>query len=469
MQIASQVVLAHLSPKMDEWSERHGLSGVVLGTGKGGQTRDVTFFVTQVLEKARDNFNKGALAVADIRKCHDELPWAAAFQAAFQGALRRGISKDDACAFLRLHRMPRILFEVDGRSTRILQRTRGALTGSSSASAMARIIIEDSLTLARPSFSNSFNLFGQVFDAMSWSDNLVCTGMCISSASSNMKAWQSVLCDVMNMDLKPDSFVLVPARTRQAGGSCVVLDGCSWEVVDGCRCLGAWVSGTGKDRSERTFLANCWSRMFWANCRVLTNRVASVSSRLRFWKSLVYGVSDHRFVGIRPCKSNLDALEASSNKLLRSIVGARPSSDDSPETFCIRRNKLISTLKEECSFGIRKRFCYKIVTWVEHLWRHKESHLYKLLYIHDDCWLRTMRVLVNPSCAHGFYESGATRTRSGPGAPLRWGAGWLERLSAGGGGWENPSKCKRSSWDKANALYAMIFDGSSSRIARSEP
>ena len=89
-----------------------------------------------------------------------------------------------------------------------------------------------------------------------------------------------------------------------------------------------------------------------------------------------------------------------------------------------------------------------------------------MLDLHDDLWLRTMRVLVNPSRIPHSFESGATRTRAGPGAPLRWGAGWLESLTDCGGGWDNPTKCKRQSQAKASTLFVMLFDGSSSRVAR---
>ena len=63
------VILARILPKMNTFSQSHGLHGVVLGCGKGGDTMDITFTMAQVLEKARDRMNAGAIAIADIRKC----------------------------------------------------------------------------------------------------------------------------------------------------------------------------------------------------------------------------------------------------------------------------------------------------------------------------------------------------------------------------------------------------------------
>ena len=227
------------------------------------------------------------------------------------------------------------------------------------------------------------------------------------------------------MDLKSGSFTLIPARTRKGGESSLTVRGCRRSVVDGARCLGAWVSGTGEDRTERVFLMSAWSRAFWANARVLTNRRAPIKSRIRFWKSLLYGISDHRLVSIRPVKSNVAALETASNKLLRFIVGARPRADETRESFCIRRNHLISLSKQESRLSVTERLCWKRVTWVEHIWRDKHSRLVHLLQVHDELFLQTVRALVgNLSGSRSIY-AGAMQTPASPGMPVWWAAGWL--------------------------------------------
>ena len=75
LQLCNNIVLNRIQPKMNEFSREHGLHGVVLGCGKGGDTMDITFSMSQILEKARDRMSAGAVAMADVRKCHDELPW----------------------------------------------------------------------------------------------------------------------------------------------------------------------------------------------------------------------------------------------------------------------------------------------------------------------------------------------------------------------------------------------------------
>ena len=79
---------------------------------------------------------------------------------------------------------------------------------------------------------------------------------------------------------------------------------------------------------------------------------------------------------------------------------------------------------------IRSRWANRLVSWVEHLHRHKATWAYQLLVTQDDEWLRIMRLLAgSPS-----YEAGVTGTRVGRGFPLRWGAGWLDAVSLNGGG-----------------------------------
>ena len=72
--------------------------------------------------------------------------------------------------------------------TCVLEHTRGALTGSSSAGTVARILIEDSLCLARVNFDSPFHINDtSVLDAMAWSDNLVTFRTSLEKAIANMQ------------------------------------------------------------------------------------------------------------------------------------------------------------------------------------------------------------------------------------------------------------------------------------------
>lgn len=152
--------------------------------------------------------------LGDIEKCHDRLAWGAAIR----GFLRRGISLSHAAAIFRIMRCPILQLRVGSCSTRPLERTRSALTGNPLASCIARISVEDSLSLARHEFRSSFELQESMFlDAPSWSDNLACIAQTPEAAAANLARWGQYLFTVFHMKLKPSSMIIVPAGPEKLG------------------------------------------------------------------------------------------------------------------------------------------------------------------------------------------------------------------------------------------------------------
>ena len=252
-----------------------------MGCGKGAQTRDMLFCLSQSLEKGRDRLNACAVAMGVIKKCHDVIPWGAAMR----GFLNRGISSSIASAVLRVMRCPRLSFTAGAAVSNFILRTRSVLTGNPLAGMVARVVIEDSLSLARPRFVNTFALDDDfVLDALSWSDNLSCIASSIDSAIHNLQIWAGVLNDIFNMHLKSNSKVVVPSRTRIEGDSVVRVGESDWRVVDRELVLGSWLTATGEDASERHAVHTSWNSIFWKHSKSLVNLKAMIISRLRFWK-----------------------------------------------------------------------------------------------------------------------------------------------------------------------------------------
>ena len=54
LEIASRVLMHKMNACLDARSEREGVRMSVLGCGKGSQTRDMLFSLSQALEKGRD-------------------------------------------------------------------------------------------------------------------------------------------------------------------------------------------------------------------------------------------------------------------------------------------------------------------------------------------------------------------------------------------------------------------------------
>ena len=183
---------------------------------------------------------------------------------------------------------PQLVFKLNHENiTRGIQRTRGALTGASSASLCARIIVEDSLCIARSSFRDVFEICVEgdegtrYVDALSWSDNLAVCANSLEAAQENLGQWNNVLRSEYGCELKLDSLQAVPARCKALGSQNVHQGGAVWEVLDEVKCLGDWVFGVGNDRTDLSALMNAWTRAFWANGRLWINSRASSAFKFR--------------------------------------------------------------------------------------------------------------------------------------------------------------------------------------------
>ena len=141
---------------------------------------------------------------------------------------------------------------------------------------------------------------------------------------------------------------------------------------------------------------------------------------------------------------------------IRRICAFRPLPNESKACFCQRRNYLASILKRELGAEVRRRWAYKVATWIEHLRRHPESIGCNFFDIQDDTWLRSQRLQAGKFSMFRSLDVGATETRAGAGYPIRFAAKWLEALSENGG-LSNPERSKSISKANADQLFQFVF------------
>ena len=353
-------------------------------------------------------------------------------------------------------------------NSRVLSRERGSLTGSSSAGLVNRIVIEDAALLALPNFCDSFAVNSEIeLPLLAWSDNLATIGTNFESAVEHMQIWHFYLSSVMGMRLKPSSFEAIQSATRNRGPRERLVNGEVWFVKDSLKCLGTWIASTGECNSQANALMSLWSRAFWANSKLLTNRRASITSRLRFWGRIAFGLADHIWATLKPSVALASRLDSSLNKLIKFIVGVRPLLGESPAEFCKRRNRVVASEKTRAKFDMRLKWAKKLTTWVEHLHRHPENVSLSLTQTQDDSWLRERRREAGGFGASRSEHRGATNTRAGCGVPIRWGERWLEDIGSLGstGPWENPSKSIPITMLRANALRSRYLTRMSPTLA----
>ena len=100
-----------------------------------------------------------------------------------------------------------------------------------------------------------------------------------------------------------------------------------------------------------------------------------------------------------------------------------------------RRTSEIAQLEESCHFDVRSRWALRLVSWVEHMFRHKSSPSFQFLDVQTDAWLRQQMREAGMSSTSGTVHGGATNTKSGPGNPLRWCHRWVEHVAFSEEGW----------------------------------
>ena len=128
-------------------------------------------------------------------------------------------------------------------------------------------------------------------------------------------------------------------------------------------------------------------------------------------------------------RTALQELDANQMKVVRRMIKMARDPADSDSGFARKRNRAASQAVAKYGVIWSELWVKKTVSWVEHLWRHKESPAYALLQCQDDDWLRHARALSGRSLVHGTVDSGFLGLRGGPGKPIRWGQGWLERIN----------------------------------------
>ena len=147
---------------------------------------------------------------------------------------------------------------------------------------------------------------------------------------------------------------------------------------------------------------------------------------------------------LRAVKTNLQALETEDNKYVGFIVGARPMPTESKEAFVIRKSREVALAKAAVGLDVKRRTCWKIVTWMEHIHRHPCQPCLDLLLCQNSNWLQSRRA---------EYGGRRTRSRANPGVPMRWETGWLQAMED----WSNEAKDKSVTARRADQLHALIF------------
>ena len=133
-ELCHRLWISKCSSILQAFSKRNQTDCLMLGSGRGSGTAEVSFAQMLVLEKGRDRHNAGGIAQADIKQHHDSVPWGATVR----GLVSAGVELSWASAGIRLHRCPKVYLKVGRFWTLVIRRSRGVHIGASSAALLAR-------------------------------------------------------------------------------------------------------------------------------------------------------------------------------------------------------------------------------------------------------------------------------------------------------------------------------------------
>ena len=447
LNLLNRIIIMNVGPLLDSASVASGVHRYILGATKGNQTQDITFSCAQVLEKGRDRHNAAAVAQADIAKFHDCVPWGFTLKA----LIGRSVPIEWACAALRVHRMPKVHLRVGRAATRVLERTRGVLTGAASSGMLARLAIEDTFLAAMPQMEPlAFDIDeSRMLLGMSWSDNLFTFAESRQKACQMMGIWASYLWSMCGLLLKDDSQEIVQASSKTYREPVFEEGGVSWKVLPCLTTLGHSISCTGGQSEDRRRVRNSWEAAFWRNARVLTCQRIPVQSRLRFWKMLSQGIGMYRYSMWTPLCSAARSVQAGHNKILHRMVRVQMQDGEPKERYCRRRNRAVADHAEGAGIDIISDWSLSLVRWLEHLQRHPDMPANVLVWTQDDLWLQALRAL---------HPSATTGTRSGPGKPLRWSESWVASIRETLG-LENAERDKMKTRERAMLVQIVLQYG----------
>ena len=157
-----------------------------------------------------------------------------------------------------------------------------------------------------------------------------------------------------------------------------------------------------------------------------------------------------------PNKTAAKLVEGWNNQILQRILKVAYVEGESRERFCKRRNRIVASERERLGLAVSQEWALSLVRWVEHLRRHPELPAAILLTVQDDLWMQISRGLNWTPSRDASLRSGATRTRSGPGKPIRWAELWLEALQTEQG-WDNANRSRKLTKQRADFLRNYAF------------
>ena len=230
---------------------------------RGRQILDVSFALSQHIEKALDDHSQGCIATADIAAFFDNLDplkvcrWLQA----------NGLPSSLCGALLRLHVLPRCCLSVSGVPGNLIARTCGFLTGTRTAGTSARIPLLDA-ALHRLDLWNQLSVSynGTNFSVTSFVDNVFAASRNVVDATAVLEDLEDFLRQRWHLTFGDDSREILLAEGLDIDDDEGHIQS-RWAIKSPLRCLGHMLTSNGSiDVDFECVRKGMWA-CFWANFR----------------------------------------------------------------------------------------------------------------------------------------------------------------------------------------------------------
>jgi len=385
------------------------------GAVAGTQCLDIATTCHIGQEKILDSHSQGCVVQADIQRFYDSID----LHKCISFIVERGADPAKALAVILCQLYVPVSVTLLQRTVNLGVRTIGALTGSRTAGAIARIPVIDAMTqCASRILRFSFNLHGATIPVMTWVDNLFWIGRSVRTATGTINHIGQVLETKWGLKLKPSSKIaLIPPGTQDKLG-----DITGWAFATSFPCLGHHIDANGGIRTCFEAATRAAWRAFWANC--CTSIRLSPDAKFKLLSRSVQSVISYRLSRWPPSKYYMEQLEAMQRKMMTTIAHTRPLIGETWDAYHVRRSVIIRELFERNGSWV-DFWIQRWQSWDAHLQRHPELPASKLLTYRNAAWLRAQRSTFAPTFAISSRSwtsaAGRTATRAAPGfIAKRW-------------------------------------------------
>ena len=394
-------------------------SGWFVGAVAGTQPLDISFAISQMVEKSMDDFSRGAWASMDVRAYYDNLDLLLVAKWVVSAEVPR-CGRDIAAAVLRWQLLPSVIIDASIATVVIRHRTKGGLTGSRSAGAMGRIPVESSMCKISPAVRNwSYHLgTARGWSGASFVDNLFTFSHSVGGSLMVAAELERVLANDWRLQIKDGSKeVLVCAGAPEWEALPDLVQAWpEWQFKQHMQCLGVVVSNDGSVAEDlKAWKASVLSATL-RNSSGLARRVLDDRQRRRHINAFAVPLLDFRMSRWPVSEATGRFLDAAQRRVILSVSDVPRLLDEDADTWQRRRSRMAGTLARQWELW-SARHSWRALRWFNHLKRdHVPSLSAAALRWHDRRW----REGVREAAGSARRDAGRMGTRRLTHVNLRW-------------------------------------------------